>query len=259
MKVVILAGGYGTRIAEETDIKPKPMVQIGGKPILWHIMKIYSHYGFNDFVILLGYKGYYIKEYFTNYFLHQSDITIDLQNNQMQVHDNYSEPWKVTLVDTGLDAMTGARIKRAQRHIGDETFLLTYGDGVSDVDIAKTVELHKKHGKTLTMTAIQPEARFGNLEIDTDGSVQAFAEKPRSEGGWINGGFFVCEPGVFDYLEEDDSCVFEQMPLQKIAVDNEIVAYKHPRFWQCMDTLRDNQKLNQMWKANQAPWKVWND
>jgi glucose-1-phosphate cytidylyltransferase len=259
VKVVILAGGYGTRISEETEVKPKPMVQIGGKPILWHIMKIYSHYGFNDFVILLGYKGYYIKEYFANYFLHQSDITIDLQNNQMQVHTNYSEPWKVTLVDTGLDAMTGARIMRGRRHIGDEPFMLTYGDGVSNVDIAKTVEFHKKHGKTLTMTAIQPEARFGNLEIDTDGSVQAFAEKPRSEGGWINGGFFVCEPGVFDYLDEDERCVFEQVPLQKMAADGEIAAYKHPHFWQCMDTLRDNQKLNQMWKAGQAPWKVWND
>ncbi|ADV47273.1 glucose-1-phosphate cytidylyltransferase [Nitratifractor salsuginis] len=259
MKVVILAGGYGTRISEETEVKPKPMVQIGGKPILWHIMKIYSHYGFNDFVILLGYKGYYIKEYFANYFLHQSDITIDLQNNHMQVHDNHSEPWRVTLVDTGLDAMTGSRIKRAQRHIGNETFLLTYGDGVSNVDISKTVEFHRKHGKTLTMTAIQPEARFGNLEIKTDDSVQAFVEKPRSEGGWINGGFFVCEPGLFDYLDENDGCVFEQAPLQRMAQKGEITAYKHMGFWQCMDTLRDNQKLNQMWKEGKAPWKVWDD
>ncbi len=257
MKVVILAGGYGTRIAEETEVKPKPMVHIGGKPILWHIMKSYSYYGFNEFVILLGYKGYYIKEYFANYFLHQSDITIDLQNNQMQVHDNYSEPWKVTLIDTGLDAMTGARIKRSQRFIGEESFLLTYGDGVADIDIGKTVSFHKEHGRKLTMTAVQPEARFGNLEMDENNSVQTFAEKPRSEGGWINGGFFVCEPEVFDYLSDDDSCVFEQKPLQEIAGNGELMAFKHYGFWQCMDTLRDNQKLNQLWKEQNAPWKVW--
>lgn len=257
MKVVILAGGYGTRIAEETDIKPKPMVTIGSKPILWHIMKIYSHYGFNDFVILLGYKGYYIKEYFANYFLHQSDVTFDLQNNEMQVHDNHSEPWKVTLVDTGLDAMTGSRIKKAQRYFGDETFLLTYGDGVADVDIAETVAFHKQHGKLLTMTSVQPEARFGNLDIDVNGGVKTFTEKPKSEGGWINGGFFVCEPAMLDYLEEDDQCVLEQTPLQNIAADGELAAYKHYDFWQCMDTLRDNQKLNQMWKERKAPWKVW--
>lgn len=257
MKVVILAGGYGTRIAEETDLKPKPMVQIGGKPILWHIMKIYSTYGYNDFIILLGYKGYYIKEYFANYFLHQSDITIDLTNNQMQVHDNYSEPWKVTLVDTGLDAMTGARIKRAQRYIGDETFLLTYGDGVANVNIEKSIEFHRNQKKLITMTAIQPEARFGNLDIERDGTVKAFVEKPRSEGGWINGGFFVCEPGVFDYLEDDDRCVFEQTPLHQMAEEGKLAAYKHDGFWQCMDTLRDNQKLNSLWKTGNAPWKVW--
>lgn len=259
MKVVILAGGYGTRIAEETDVKPKPMVQIGGKPILWHIMKIYSSYGFNEFVVLLGYKGYYIKEYFANYFLHQSDITIDLQNNALTVHDNYSEPWKVTLVDTGLDAMTGARIKRAQKYIGLETFLLTYGDGVANLNIEKSVDFHKKHSKILTMTAVQPEARFGNLDIDDSKQVLSFTEKPRSEGGWINGGFFVCESGVFEYLDDDDACVFEKGPLQSIASDGELMAYKHPGFWQCMDTLRDNQKLNQMWNERKAPWKVWND
>ena len=259
MKVVILAGGYGTRIAEETEIKPKPMVQIGGKPILWHIMKIYSHYGLNEFVILLGYKGYYIKEYFANYFLHQSDITIDLQNNEMQVHNNHSEPWKVTLVDTGLDAMTGSRIKKAARYYEDETFLLTYGDGVANVDITRTIDFHRRHGKAMTMTAVQPEARFGNLDIGDDERIRTFTEKPRSEGGWINGGFFVCEPRVLDYLNEDDGCFLEKAPLQKLAADGELVAYRHHDFWQCMDTLRDNQRLNQMWKEQQAPWKVWND
>ena len=257
MKVVILAGGYGTRIAEETDIKPKPMVQIGNKPILWHIMKIYSAHGFNDFVILLGYKGYFIKEYFANYFLHQSDITIDLQNNEMTVHNNTSEPWRVTLVDTGLDAMTGSRVKQAERYLKDETFLLTYGDGVSDVDITQSVAFHKEHGKVLTMTAIQPEARFGNLDFGDNTQVKQFTEKPKSEGGWINGGFFVCEPKIFDYLEEDENCVLEQGPLQQLAQDGELVAYKHNGFWQCMDTLRDNQKLNQLWKEKQAPWKIW--
>ncbi|AOO65988.1 glucose-1-phosphate cytidylyltransferase [Sulfurospirillum halorespirans] len=257
MKVVLLAGGYGTRISEETDLKPKPMVEIGGKPILWHIMKIYSHYGFNEFVVLLGYKGYYIKEYFANYFLHQSDVTIDLQTNSLQVHNNTSEPWKVTLVDTGLDTMTGGRIKRAQKYIGDEPFLLTYGDGVSDIDIAKTVAFHQKHGKALTMSAIQPEARFGNLAIDEMMNIKSFIEKPKTEAGWINGGFFVCEPKVFDYISEDESCVFEQAPLQNLAKDGEMFAYKHEGFWQPMDTLRDNQKLNKLWKENKAPWKVW--
>jgi len=234
MKVVILAGGYGTRISEETDLKPKPMVEIGSKPILWHIMKIYGHYGFNEFVILLGYKGYYIKEYFANYFLHQSDVTIDLKTNNLEVHNNSSEPWKVTLVDTGLDSMTGARIKKAQRYIGDETFLLTYGDGVSNVNIQELVEFHKKHQKTLTLTSVQPEARFGNLVLDDSNSVKKFSEKPKSEDGWINGGFFVCEPKVFDYVSEEEI-----------------------GFWQPMDTLRDNQKLNQLWKTQKAPWKVW--
>ena len=257
MKVVLLAGGYGTRIAEETEIKPKPMVEIGAKPILWHIMKIYSHYGFNDFVILLGYKGYYIKEYFANYFLHQSDVTIDLQTNSMEVHNNTSEPWKVTLVDTGLDTMTGGRIKRAQKYIGDEPFLLTYGDGVSNIDIAASVEFHKSHGKTITMTAIQPEARFGNLDIDSDMNINKFMEKPKTEAGWINGGFFVCEPEVFEYIAEEETCIFEQIPLQRLATDGKMAAYKHQGFWQPMDTLRDNQKLNKLWKENKAPWKVW--
>jgi len=257
MKVVILAGGYGTRISEETDVKPKPMIMIGGKPILWHIMKIYSAHGFNEFVILLGYKGYYIKEYFANYFLHQSDITIDMQTNEMQVHNNSSEPWKVTLVDTGLDTMTGGRIKRAQKYIGDDTFLLTYGDGVSDIDIAKSVEFHKNHNKSITMTAIQPEARFGNLDIDVNNEVNRFIEKPKNESGWINGGFFVCEKEIFDYISEDEDCIFEMEPLQKLAIDGEMVAFKHSGFWQPMDTLRDNQKLNQLWRDSNAPWKIW--
>ena len=257
MKVVLLAGGYGTRIAEETDIKPKPMVEIGSKPILWHIMKIYSHYGFNEFIILLGYKGYYIKEYFANYFLHQSDVTIDLKTNSREVHNNSSEPWKVTLVDTGLDTMTGGRIKRAKQYIGDEPFLLTYGDGVSDIDIANTVAFHQKHGKALTMSAIQPEARFGNLDIDANMNIKSFIEKPKTEAGWINGGFFVCEPKVLDYISDDENCIFEQAPLQNLAKDGEMVAYKHEGFWQPMDTLRDNQKLNKLWKENKAPWKVW--
>ena len=257
MKVVLLAGGYGTRISEETDLKPKPMIEVGGKPILWHIMKIYSHYGYNDFIILLGYKGYYIKEYFANYFLHQSDVTINMQTNQMEVHSNTSEPWKVTLVDTGLDTMTGARIKKAQKYIGDDTFLLTYGDGVSDIDIQKSVKFHKSHGKAITTTAIQPEARFGNLIIDNDMNIKEFKEKPKNEGGWINGGFFVCESEVFEYLSDEDSCIFEQEPLKNMTKDNKAVAYKHEGFWQPMDTLRDNQKLNQLWKENNAPWKLW--
>lgn len=257
MKVVLLAGGYGTRISEETNLKPKPMVEIGGKPIIWHIMKIYSYYGFNEFIILLGYKGYYIKEYFANYFLHQSDVTIDLQTNSMQVHNNSSEPWKVTLVDTGLDTMTGARIKRAQNYIGNETFLLTYGDGVSDVNISKSVEFHKKQGKIITTTAVQPEARFGNLLIDEQMNIKEFKEKPKNETGWINGGFFVCEPEVFDYLSENENCIFEQDPLKNMTNDKKACAYKHSGFWQPMDTLRDNQKLNQLWKENKAPWKLW--
>lgn len=259
MKVVILAGGFGTRLSEETDIRPKPMVEIGGKPILWHIMKIYSHYGFNDFIICLGYKGYYIKEYFANYFLHQSDITINLKTNKIIVHNNTSEPWRVTLVDTGLNTRTGGRIKRVQKYIGDDTFLLTYGDGVSDVNIAETVDFHKKHGKTVTLTAIQPESRFGILELKNNRLVTRFLEKPKSESTWINGGFFVCEASLFKYLSGDEDCVFEQTPLQQLAGDGELVAFKHYGFWHCMDTLRDKQKLNALWETGNALWKVWND
>jgi len=259
MQVVILAGGYGTRLAEETSVRPKPMVEIGGKPILWHVMKIYSHYGFNDFIILLGYKGYYIKEYFTNYFVHQSNIRINLATNEMTTLDSSSEPWTVTLLDTGPDTMTGGRIKRAQRCIGDEPFLLTYGDGVSDVDVNQTIAHHRRQGKLLTMTAIQPEARFGNLSFDADGRVDSFREKARSEAGWVNGGFFVCEPGLFDYLDDDEHCILEKGPMQRLVNDGQLVSYQHNGFWHSMDTLRDNTKLNGMWKQGDAPWKLWDD
>jgi len=259
MKALILAGGFGTRLSEETDLRPKPMVEIGGRPILWHIMKIYSAHGINDFVILLGYKGYYIKEYFANYFLHQSDVTIDLQNNKMEVLNNSSEPWRVTLLDTGLNTMTGGRIKRAQRVVGDEPFLLTYGDGVGDIDIQKTLAFHKKHGKAMTMTSAQPDGRFGALEIADDGRVKAFQEKPKGDGSWINAGYFVCEPKVFDYITEGDETVFEQAPLRNLAEDGEIFTYKHEGFWMPMDTLRDKNTLNKMWNEGKAKWKVWED
>ncbi|WP_309499105.1 glucose-1-phosphate cytidylyltransferase [Sulfurovum sp.] len=257
MKVVLLAGGYGTRISEETGIKPKPMVEIGEKPILWHIMKTYSHYGFNDFVILLGYKGYYIKEYFANYFLHQSDVTFDLKTNKMEVHSNASEPWKVTLVETGLDTMTGGRIKRAEKYIGNEPFLLTYGDGVSDVNIAETVAFHKAHGKALTMTSAQLDGRFGALNIEDNSKVTHFLEKPKGDGGWVNAGFFVCEPKIFDYISDAADIVFEQAPLQNMAQDGEIFTYKHEGFWKPMDSLKDKNDLNKLWDTNNAPWKVW--
>lgn len=256
MKVAILAGGYGTRLSEETDIRPKPMVEIGGKPILWHIMKTYSHYGHNDFVILLGYKGYYIKEYFANYFLHQSDVTLDLQNNKMEIHNNSSEPWKVTLVDTGLETMTGGRIKRAQKFLDKETFLLTYGDGVSNVDIDKLVSFHKKSAKAMTLTSVQPEGRFGALDMEGD-LIRRFSEKPKGDGSWINGGFFVCEPKLFDYIKDGDSTILERAPLEGLAKDGQLVAYKHDGFWQPMDTLRDKFQLEQLWSKGSAPWKVW--
>ena len=255
MKVLILAGGYGTRLSEETDIRPKPMVEIGGKPILWHIMKLYSYYGFNDFIILLGYKGYYIKEYFANYYLHQSDITFDMKNGQMEVHNNTSEPWKVTLIDTGLNSMTGGRIKRASKYINNERFMLTYGDGVSDVNIKNLLDFHIQNNSKLTMTAIQPAGRFGALDLDAN-KITDFVEKPAGDGNWINGGFMVCEPEVLNYIE-DDSTVFEQEPLKKMASQNVTNAFKHYGFWQCMDTLRDKFLLNQLWEENRAPWKLW--
>nr|BCN18885.1 glucose-1-phosphate cytidylyltransferase [Vibrio cholerae] len=256
MKVLILAGGFGTRLSEETDVRPKPMVEIGGKPILWHIMKIYSQHGYNDFIILLGYKGYYIKEYFSNYFLHQSDVTIDLKNNAMKIHKNTSEEWTVTLLDTGLHSMTGGRVKRAQEIIGDQPFMLTYGDGVSDVNITELVDFHKSHGKAITMTAVQPDGRFGAIEIEGD-KITQFLEKPKGDGSWINGGFFVCQPEVFDYITEGDGTVFEQAPLQKLAENGELYSYKHHGFWKCMDTLKDKIDLDEMLKNNKAKWKSW--
>ena len=257
MKVLLLAGGLGTRLSEETDIKPKPMVDIGGKPILWHIMKTYSHHGFNEFVILLGYKGYYIKEYFSNYFLHQSDVTIDISDGSMEIHNNSSEPWKVTLLDTGLDSMTGGRIKRAQDFIGSEPFMLTYGDGVADINISELVKFHQSHGKSMTMTSAQPDGRFGALDIDDNNKVKEFKEKPKGDGSWINAGYFVCEPKVFDYIVDGDSSIFEQESLMNLAKDGEVHTYKHHDFWMPMDTLRDKHKLNELWNSDKAPWRVW--
>jgi len=256
MKVLILAGGFGTRISEATTMKPKPMVEVGDYPILWHIMKIYSAHGFNEFVILLGYKSYAIKEYFANYFLHQSDITFDLKENKMQVHNNFSENWKVTLVDTGLNTLTGGRIKRAAKYIGNEPFLLTYGDGVSDVNISETVEFHKNHGKHITMSVIQPEGRFGAIQMEENGTVTSFFEKPKGDGSWINGGFFVCNPEVLNYIEGDET-IFEKEPLEHLVGENQLQAYKHFGFWQCMDTLRDKNKLEELWRSGNAPWKNW--
>lgn len=257
MKVLLLAGGFGSRLSEETNIRPKPMTEIGEKPILWHIMKIYSEYGFNDFVVLLGYKGYYIKEYFANYFLHQSNVTIDLGNNKMEILNNSSEPWKVTLLDTGLHTMTGGRIKRAQSIIGNEPFLLTYGDGVADINISELVNFHKSHGKLITMTSVQPEGRFGALNINENNQVTQFLEKPKGDGTWINGGFFVCQPEVLKFIHNDTDAVFEQLPLEKLATEGQLYTYKHTGFWKCMDTLRDKTQLNEMWDSNNAKWKIW--
>ena len=257
MKVLILAGGFGSRLGEETVIKPKPMIEIGGKPILWHIMKIYSHYGFNEFVILLGYKGYIIKEYFANYILHQSNVTIDLENNQIKIHDNKSEPWKVTLLDTGLNTLTGGRVKRAQDVVGKERFMLTYGDGVADIDIHKLILFHEKHVKSITMTAVQPEGRFGALDLQEDDRISQFKEKPKGDGSWINGGFFICESKVFDYITQGDQSIFERAPLENLAKTSELFAYKHHGFWIPMDTMRDKELLVKLWENNKAPWKIW--
>lgn len=255
MKVVILAGGLGTRISEESYLKPKPMIEVGNKPLLWHIMKIYSQYGFNDFIICLGYKGYVIKEYFANYYLHRSDVTFDFRNGgEMTIHENIAEPWKVTLIDTGLNAQTGARLKKIQKYIGDETFMMTYGDGVSDVNIKELIEHHKKSAKLLTLTAVQPEGRFGVLDINQDCEVQHFREKIKEDSGWINGGFMILEPQVFDYLSESDECIFEQEPLRNISRDNQLSAYKHSGFWKCMDTLRDKNSLESIWQTGNIPW-----
>lgn len=256
MKVVILAGGYGTRISEESYLKPKPMIEIGEKPILWHIMKIYSGYGYNDFIICCGYKGYIIKEYFANYYLHQSDVTFDFtDNNKMTIHNNFSEPWKVTLVDTGLNTMTGGRIKRIQKYINNESFMLTYGDGVSDVNINKLVEYHLSHGKIASMTAINIGQRFGILQID-DNRIKEFREKSNNDGNMINGGFMVLEPDIFNFID-DDTTIFEKTALERIASMGQLMAYKHEGFWQCMDTQRDKQYLEELWKSGNAPWKIW--
>ncbi|MCC0655730.1 glucose-1-phosphate cytidylyltransferase [Clostridioides sp. ES-S-0123-01] len=256
MKVVILAGGFGTRISEESHLKPKPMIEIGDMPILWHIMKSYSAYGYNDFVICCGYKAYAIKQYFADYYLHSSDVTFDFTNeNKMEIHDNFAEPWKVTLVDTGLNTMTGGRVKRIQKYIGDETFMLTYGDGVSDLNIDKLVTFHRQHGKIATMTAVQPEGRFGVLDIENN-RIHAFREKSKDDSGFINAGFMVLEPDIFDYIDGDNS-IFEREPLEKIAEQGKLMAYKHFGFWQCMDTQRDKMFLEKLWQDGKAPWRKW--
>lgn len=258
MKVVILAGGLGTRLSEETELKPKPMVEIGGKPILWHIMKTYSYYGFNDFIILTGYKSHVIKDYFINYYTRYSDITVDMLNNSVEIHKTRQEPWKVTMLYTGENTMTGSRIKKAQEHIGNERFLLTYGDGVADVNIIETIKEHEKSKKLLTMTAVQLEGRFGSLVIKENGMITTFMEKPKGEESWINGGFFVCEPEVFDYIPaESNDITFEKEPLENIAKNNQLNAYKHYGFWRPMDTLREKRELTDLWLNGKAPWAVW--
>ena len=254
---MILAGGLGSRLSEETDIRPKPMVEIGGRPILWHIMKLYSHYDFNEFIVLLGFKGHYIKEYFSNYFLYRSDVTIDLSANSLAFHNNNSEPWKITLVDTGEKTMTGGRIKKAQTYVGNDRFMLTYGDGLSDLNMHAELEFHKEHGGIVTMAAVQPDGRFGTFEASSNGSVNRFLEKPRGDGSWINGGFFICEPEIFEYINDSDDSVFEQEPLQNLAQDGQLYSYKHAGFWKCMDTLKDKNDLNAMWATARAPWKIW--
>lgn len=258
MKVVIFAGGLGTRISEETEVRPKPMVEIGGKPILWHIMKIYSHYGFNDFIICLGYKGYIIKEYFMNYFLHNSDIQIDLANNNMKILGTRSESFNVTLVETGLNTKTAGRLQQIKRYVENEDFMLTYGDGVSDIDINALIKFHKEKNKIATLTAVQPDARFGGMDIETNNSVNSFREKAKSDLQWVNGGFFVLKPEIFKYLQKDMSnTMWEDEPLEKLTADGELVAYKHNGFWKCMDALRDKIELNNLWETNNAPWKTW--
>lgn len=255
MKAVILAGGLGTRLAEETSLKPKPMVEIGGRPILWHIMKIYSAHGINDFVVCLGYKGYLIKEYFANYSLHMSDVTFDMANNQTVVHQNNAEPWRVTLVDTGESTMTGGRLRRVRQYLGEDDFCLTYGDGVGDVNITELIEFHREQKRLATLTGVQPPGRFGALNLD-DTRVAGFEEKPHGDGGWINGGFFILSPSVIDYVE-NDAAVWERAPMERLAREGQLAAYLHRGFWQPMDTLRDKQHLEELWQSGNAPWKVW--
>lgn len=259
MKVVILAGGLGTRISEESHLRPKPMINIGDQPILWHIMKYYSAFGFNDFIICCGYKGYMIKEYFADYYLHRSDITFDFSaGNQMTVHNNVAEPWKVTLVDTGLNTQTGGRIKRVQKYIGNETFMLTYGDGVSNIDLNALLNQHRLSNKMVTLTGIQPGGRFGVLDLDeNNNTVVGFREKAKEDGGWINGGFMVANPQIFDYLSEDEDCIFERKPLETLALEKNLGIYKHYDFWQCMDTQRDKSYLESLWSSDNSPWKIW--
>ena len=257
MKSVILAGGLGTRISEETHLKPKPMIEIGGKPILWHIMKLYSAHGVDEFIICCGYKGYVIKEYFANYFLHMSDVTFDMASNDMQVHQRNAEPWRVTLVDTGEETMTGGRLRRVRDYIGEEDFCFTYGDGVADVDITDTIRFHRNHGKLATLTATQPPGRFGSLSMNAD-SITSFQEKPDGDGGWINGGFFVLSPKVLDYID-GDSAVWERQPMERLASEGQFAAYRHRGFWQPMDTLRDKMHLEELWAGGHAPWKIWSD
>jgi len=257
MKAVILAGGLGTRISEETNLKPKPMIEIGGRPILWHIMKIYSYYGINDFIICCGYKGYVVKEYFSNYFLHMSDVTFDMKHNKMEVHQGYAEPWRVTLVDTGDNTMTGGRIKRVAQYLQDEeAFCLTYGDGVGDINIAKLIDFHRDHGLQATLTATYPPGRFGALDIHSDKRVTSFKEKPKGDGGLVSGGFFVLSPKVIDLIS-GDQVMWEREPLETLAKSNQIKAYAHEGFWQPMDTLRDKNLLEELWATGKAPWKVW--
>lgn len=255
MKAVILAGGLGSRLSEETIIRPKPMVEIGGRPILWHIMKIYSHYGINDFIICLGYKGYIIKEYFANYFLHMSDVTFDMRHNQMHVHHKNAEPWMVTLVDTGEYSQTGGRLRRVKDYLGDDEFCFTYGDGVGDIDINKVIEIHKNSGTLATVSAVMPDGRFGAIEHDGN-MVKCFKEKPRGDGGWVSGGFFVLSPKVLDYIQ-DDSTIWEREPMQKLAEEGQMSVYFHEGFWQPMDTLRDKNLLEDLWQLGKAPWKLW--
>ncbi|MFA5329747.1 MAG: glucose-1-phosphate cytidylyltransferase [Prolixibacteraceae bacterium] len=257
MKVLILAGGLGSRLSEETSLKPKPMVEIGGKPILWHIMKIYSHYGFNEFIILCGYKGYMIKEYFANYYRHMSDMTIDMGTNTITHHKNHAEPWKVTLVDTGLDAMTGARIKKVKNYVGNEPFMLTYGDGVGDVNIPELIKYHQSHGKAITMTSVQPEGRYGSLVVNENEQVTSFQEKPKGDGAWINAGYFVCQPEVLDYIPDGDLIIFEREPLEGLASAGELFTYKHQGFWKPMDTQRDKFQLEDLIEKGIAPWVKW--
>ena len=257
MKVVILAGGFGTRLAEETDVRPKPMVEIGGMPILWHIMKIYSYYGYNEFVICLGYKGYVIKEYFANLFLHQADVTIDVSNNKLEVQNSFAENWKITLVETGVDTLTGGRIKRIQKYIGNEPFMLTYGDGVSNVNIGELVKFHLASKKFCTVTSVQPSGRFGVLKINNENLVESFHEKRSDDIAWINGGFFVCQPEIFNYIIEGDKTIWEREPLENLAKDKQLVSFKHSGFWRPMDSLKDKIDLNELWSKGEAGWKIW--